>query len=106
MGHAGESSNVSDMSSDYDYSAAAASAVGAGAAGVVVMSLNRPRSTATQPYNAFAGPYARALPLRSGSCRCEGGGAGGAGHRRHFVYAMYVVSELGVALMRVFAIPT
>ena len=89
MSHAGESYNMSDMSS-YDYSAAAATAVGAGTAGVDAMGLNRARST-TQPYNAFARPYARALPLRSGSCRCEGGGVSGAGHRRHFVYARYVV---------------
>ena len=94
MSHAGESYNMSDMSS-YDYSAAvAASAVGAGAAGVGAMGLNRARST-TQPHNAFAGPYTRALPLRSGSCRCEDGGVSGIGHRRHFVYAivyaMYVV---------------
>ena len=89
MSHAGESYNMSDMSS-YDYSAAAASAVCARAAGVGAMGLNRARST-TQPYNAFAVPYTRALPLRSGSCRCEDGGVSGIGHRRHFVYAMYVV---------------
>ena len=66
MSRAGESYNMSDMSS-YDYSAAL-SARARGAAGVGAMGLNRARST-TQPYNAFAGPYAGALPLhRSASC--------------------------------------